>query len=55
LGVEEKRLWKDTLESKYGFLRSLDDRKTIHREFRRWKDLRKIYGFSEGKCGLKRI
>ena len=49
LGIEEKGLWKDILESKYGSWKSLDDRKSDQRESKWWKDLRKICGSSDDK------
>jgi len=58
LGIEEKGLWKNILESKYGSWKSLDDRKSDQRESKWWKDLRKICGSSEDmrtKLGLTRV
>ena len=49
LGIDEKGLWKDILESIYGSWKSQDDRKTIQSEYRWWKDLRKICGSSDDR------
>jgi len=47
LCTEEKGLWKDVLDSKYGSWRSLDDRKFGQKESRWWNDLRKVCGSGE--------
>jgi len=49
LGLEEKGMWKEVLESKYGSWRSLDVRKSVQKESRWWKDLRKICESGEDK------
>jgi len=40
LGKEDKGLWSQVVESKYGSLHSLDIGKESSYEFRRWRDLK---------------
>jgi len=42
MGMEEKGMWSNIIDSKYGFWRYLDIEINNSRELRWWKDLRSL-------------